>query len=49
MLVVPAVSDGSNNNGLSQGLPFGPLVMSNVEEDSAGGLPDHGAIVAVVV
>src|SRR5580693_403336 len=49
MFVVPAVNDGLNGRGLAQGLPLGPELTSNVEEDGTGGLPDHGAIDALVV
>src|SRR5580693_1639289 len=49
MFVVPAVNDGLNGRGLAQGLPLGPELTSNVEEDGTGGLPDHGAIEALVV
>jgi hypothetical protein len=49
MLVVPVVNVGSNGSGSWHGPPFGPLTMSNVEEDSAVGFPDHGVNVPVVV
>ena len=32
-----------------QGLPFGPEVISNVEDASTGSLPDHGVNDAFVV
>ena len=49
MLVVPAVSDGANGSGFAHGLPFGPEMMLNSEEDSVVGFPDHGVNVPVVV
>src|ERR1700682_4595852 len=49
MLVVPAVKLGSNGNGLRHGPPSGPVLISNVEDDSTAGLPDHGSIDATVV
>ena len=57
MLVVPAVSDGANGSGFAHGFfsapktprTSGPEVIRNSEEESTGGLPDHGAIDAVEV
>jgi hypothetical protein len=49
MLVVPAVNDGLNGSGLWHGLPFGPETILNVELESTGSVPVHGAIDAVVV
>src|SRR5580693_350141 len=49
MFVLPAVNDGLNGNGSAHELPLGPLLTSNVEDDGTAGLPDHGAIDALVV
>ena len=50
MFVIPAVNDGLNGRlEPGQGLPCGPLVMSNVEVLSTGAFPDHGVNTAVVV
>src|ERR1700733_4935022 len=39
ILVVPTVSVGLNCSGSEHGAPFGPLVIWNSEEDSAGASP----------
>jgi hypothetical protein len=49
LLVVPAVKDGENGRGLSHGLPFGPAVTLNVDEESTVPLAVHGSIEATVV
>lgn len=49
MFRLPVVNDGLNGNGLEHGVPFGPEVILNSEDDSTGAFPDHGAIDAVVV
>jgi hypothetical protein len=48
-LVVPAVSDGLNGNGLAHGTPFGPETTLNVELESTGTTLEDGTIDAVVV
>src|SRR6185312_781092 len=49
MFVAPAVNVGLNGNGFAHGLPFGPEMILNVEPESTGSSPDHGAIEALVV
>ncbi len=50
MFVVPAVRVGANGSAdPGHGLAFGPEVISKVEVDVTGGLPDHGVNVALVV
>ena len=48
---LPAVSDGANGSGSAHGAPFGPEadLRTAARTLRAGGLPDHGAIDAVVV